>query len=67
MISTRKKFKTIDEYIKSFPVDVQIILKNIRRTIQQAAPEATETISYQIPTFKLHGNLVHFAPFKNHF
>ena len=67
MISTRKKFKTIDEYIKSFPEDVQTILENIRRTIQQAAPEATETISYQIPTFKLHGNLVHFAAFKNHF
>ena len=66
MISTRKKFKTIDEYIKSFPEDVQTILENIRRTIQQAAPEATETISYQIPTFKLHGNLVHFAAFKNH-
>jgi len=66
MISTRKKFKTIDEYIKSFPEDVQTILENIRRTIQQAAPEATETISYQIPKFKLHGNLVHFAAFKNH-
>jgi uncharacterized protein YdhG (YjbR/CyaY superfamily) len=66
MISTGKKFKTIDEYIKSFPEDVQTILENIRRTIQQAAPEATETISYQIPTFKLHGNLVHFAAFKNH-
>jgi uncharacterized protein YdhG (YjbR/CyaY superfamily) len=66
MISTRKKFKTIDKYIKSFPEDVQTILENIRRTIQQAAPEATETISYQIPTFKLHGNLVHFAAFKNH-
>ena len=66
MISTRKKFKTIDEYIKSFPEDVRKILENIRLTIQQAAPEVTQTISYQIPTFKLHGNLVHFAAFKNH-
>ena len=42
------------------------ILENIRLTIQQAAPEVTQTISYQIPTFKFHGNLVHFAAFKNH-
>jgi len=38
----------------------------MRRTIRKAAPEATEAISYQIPTFKLNGNLVHFAAFKNH-
>ncbi len=60
------KFKTIDEYIKTFPENVQSILEKIRQTIQKAAPEAVEAISYQVPTFKLNGNLVHFAAFKNH-
>jgi uncharacterized protein YdhG (YjbR/CyaY superfamily) len=58
--------KTIDEYIAAFPLDVQDILQKIRATIRQAAPEAQEKISYQMPTFALNGNLVHFAAFKNH-
>ncbi len=61
-----KKPNNIDEYISSFPKDIQIILEQVRATIQKAAPDATETISYSIPTFKLNGNLVHFAAFKNH-
>ena len=62
-----KQFKTMDEYIKTFPKDVQSILEKMRQTIREAAPEAVETISYQIPTFKLNGkNLVHFAAWKNH-
>ena len=60
------QFETIDEYIKTFPKDVQQILENIRQTIRKAAPEAVEAISYQMPTFKLNGNLVHFAAFKSH-
>ena len=58
--------QTIDEYIASFPGDVQEILQKIRMTIHEAAPDATEKISYQMPTFYLHGNLVHFAAFKEH-
>jgi uncharacterized protein YdhG (YjbR/CyaY superfamily) len=58
--------KTIDEYIAGFPHDVQEILEKIRTTIRAAAPEADETIKYQIPTFTLKGNLVHFAAFKRH-
>lgn len=58
--------KTIDEYIAGFPEDVQAILQQIRQTIKAAAPQAEEAISYQMPTFKLKGNLVHFAAFKNH-
>lgn len=58
--------KTIDEYIAGFPEDVQAILQKIRQTIKAAAPNAEEAISYQMPTFKLKGNLVHFAAFKNH-
>ena len=58
--------KTIDEYIAGFPQDIQEILEKIRATIKEAAPDAEETISYQIPTFTLKGNLVHFAAFKKH-
>ena len=62
----REKSRTIDEYINTFPVEVQAILQKMRETIHRAAPEAVEAISYQIPTFKLKGNLVHFAAFKHH-
>lgn len=62
----RNKYNTVDEYIKTFPQEIQFILEKIRKTIQRATPEAVETISYQMPTFKLNGNLVHFAAFKNH-
>lgn len=56
----------IDAYISAFPEVIQTLLESVRQTIRKAAPEAEETISYQIPTFKLHGNLVHFAAFKKH-
>ncbi|MBN1223815.1 MAG: DUF1801 domain-containing protein [Candidatus Aminicenantes bacterium] len=56
----------MDEYIAGFPPDIQEILEKIRTSIRKAAPQAEETISYQIPTFTLHGNLVHFAAFKKH-
>lgn len=59
-------YKSIDQYIGTFPEDVQKILKQVRQTIKEAAPDAEETINYQIPTFKLNGNLVHFAAFNNH-
>src|SRR3972149_3287384 len=58
--------KNIDEYIAGFPNDVQEILEKIRRTIRKAAPDAAETIKYQIPTFTLKGNLVSFAAYKKH-
>jgi uncharacterized protein YdhG (YjbR/CyaY superfamily) len=58
--------RTIDEYIAGFPQDIQAILEQIRRTIRKAAPGAEEAIKYQMPTFTLEGNLVHFAAFKNH-
>ena len=56
----------MDEYIDVFPENVKTILHQLRQTIKEAAPEARETINYQMPTFALHGNLVHFAAFKNH-
>jgi uncharacterized protein YdhG (YjbR/CyaY superfamily) len=57
---------TIDEYIASFPSDIQVILEKIRSTIREAAPGAEETIKYRMPTFTLKGNLVFFAAFKKH-
>jgi uncharacterized protein YdhG (YjbR/CyaY superfamily) len=65
-MSTNQAPKDIDEYIAGFPKDVQEILEEIRRTIRKAAPDADEAIKYQIPTFILKGNLVHFAAFKEH-
>ena len=58
--------KDIDSYIEGFPADVQSVLQELRKTIRNAAPNAIEAISYQIPTFKLKGNLVHFAAYTNH-
>ncbi len=58
---------TIDDYIASFPEDVQTILGEVRRTIREAAPDAVESISYQIPTYKLKGQaLIYFAGWKHH-
>lgn len=60
-------FATIDEYIASTPNEAQSILRTIRSIVHRLAPTAIEAISYQMPTFKLHGkNLVHFAAFKHH-
>ncbi len=56
----------IDNYISGFPKEIQVLLKQIRETIRQTAPEAEEAIKYAMPTFVLNGNLVHFAAFKNH-
>jgi uncharacterized protein YdhG (YjbR/CyaY superfamily) len=56
----------IDVYIATFPPPVQERLHALRATIRAAAPEAVETFSYQMPTFNLKGNLVHFAVFKRH-
>jgi uncharacterized protein YdhG (YjbR/CyaY superfamily) len=64
--STSNSFSTIDEYIANFPAGVQKILQELRTTIKAAAPGAQEKISYQMPTFFLKGNLVHFAAYKKH-
>ena len=66
MESHKTGFNSIDEYIATFPADIQKLLQEVRTTIKAAAPEAEEKISYQMPTFFLNGNLVHFAAFKNH-
>jgi uncharacterized protein YdhG (YjbR/CyaY superfamily) len=66
MVINKNNSTNIEEYIATFPKDVQAILEELRQTIKKAAPEAEETINYQIPTFTLYGNLVHFAAYKNH-
>ena len=66
MESKKAGFVSIDEYIATFPKDIQEVLEKLRATIRKAAPNAEETINYQIPTFTLKGNLVHFAAFQKH-
>ncbi len=66
MALSKKVFKTIDEYIATFPKHVQSILQELRQVIKEVAPEAEEGISYQMPAFKLNGYLVYFAAWKNH-
>src|SRR5690348_18268291 len=62
-----KKFESIGEYIESFPESVQSVLKKLRATVQEAAPGAAESISYDMPTFKIEGKrLVYFSAWKNH-
>ena len=61
-----KVAKNIDEYIADFPEDVQKSLEKVRAAIRKAAPRADEAIKYQMPTFVLNGNLIHFAGYKNH-
>jgi uncharacterized protein YdhG (YjbR/CyaY superfamily) len=57
---------TIDEYIDTFPQEVRDILRTLRQTIKEEAPEAEEAIKYGMPTFSFHGNLVYFAAWKKH-
>lgn len=66
MESNATKTTSVDEYISMFPEDIQLKLQQLRQTVREAAPEAEEVISYAMPTYKLHGNLVHFAAFKKH-
>ena len=60
------EMQTMDAYIKQHPKSVRDQLNSLRAIIQAAAPKAVASISYQIPTFKHHGNLVHFAAWKTH-
>ncbi len=66
MEGNKKVFKSIDEYILQFSPEVQEILSTLRKVIKESAPDAEEKISWQMPTFVLHGNLVHFAAHKKH-
>jgi len=60
------KPKSVDEYVESFPEEIQKRLKRVRSLIIKAAPRAEESISYGMPGYKLEGVLVYFAAYKNH-
>lgn len=62
----RARVATVDAYIASFPNEVQTVLKEIRATIKRALPEASERISYGIPTYRLERDVIHFGAFKRH-
>jgi uncharacterized protein YdhG (YjbR/CyaY superfamily) len=66
MQSQETGFRTIDEYVATFPDDVQALLQAVRTTIHAAAPDAVERISYGMPAFAQEGNLVYFAALKHH-
>lgn len=66
MEENKVKPQSIDEYILQFSPEVQEKLQMLRKVINESAPEAQEKISWDMPTFVLHGNLIHFAAFKNH-
>jgi len=66
MFKVQDKSKMVDQYISQFPPEIQERLYLLRELIRKAAPEAEETIAYQMPTYRLNGNLVHFAAFKHH-
>ena len=66
MATSKSQFKTVDEYIATFPRNVKDVLEELRRVIKESAPEAKETVSYGMPAFKFHGNLGYFAAWKNH-
>ncbi|MBA4364735.1 MAG: hypothetical protein C0398_01850 [Coprothermobacter sp.] len=66
MDKNKNTSNSVDEYISKFPNEVQGILKVLREVIKRAAPDAEGRISYQMPTFVLRGNLVHFAAYRRH-
>ena len=66
MKAKQRDYQSIDEYIQSFPRNVQKRLRELRRLVRDQAPQAEEKISYQMPTYFLRGNLVHFAAYEKH-
>ncbi|MEQ1580356.1 MAG: DUF1801 domain-containing protein [Steroidobacteraceae bacterium] len=66
MATARITYANIDAYIAACPEDVQSVLRRIRSVIRKAAPDAEETISYQMPAFRQNGILLYFAAFKQH-
>ena len=66
MEASKPKFKTVEEYLATVPKSILPILKELRQAIKQAAPQATELISYNMPAFKQNKVLVYYAAQKNH-
>ena len=67
MTDSKSKFRTVEDYIASFPNEVQVVLETIRKTIKEVAPEGEEKISYNLPAFTLNGvSLLYFSAWKTH-
>ncbi len=66
MEPTSKKFKSVDEYLSALPKEVKALMQIIRKTIKEAAPQAEELISYNMPSFNLEGRLVYYAAHTKH-
>jgi uncharacterized protein YdhG (YjbR/CyaY superfamily) len=66
-VMAKTDFKSVDEYIATFPQDVQTILKSVRQAVLKAVPEAEEVISYQLPAYKYHGFVLYFGGYTKHF
>jgi uncharacterized protein YdhG (YjbR/CyaY superfamily) len=66
MATVSTKFSTVDEYETSLPASAKKSFKVVRKTVKEAAPQAEEVISYNIPALKLHGGLVYYAGYKEH-
>ena len=65
-METGIKFKTVDEYISTFQPGTKGILEEVRKTVKEAAPQAKEVISYNMPAIKMNGVLVYYAAYKEH-
>lgn len=65
-MAEREKFETVDEYIGTFPENIQAMLQEIRKVMKENAPDAEELISYQIPAFKYHGMLIYYSAYQKH-
>ncbi len=63
---SNQKFGNVEEYIKTFPINTQMLLQQLRQIIKTIVPQAKEKISYNMPAFYLEKNLIHFAGYKNH-
>lgn len=66
MQAPKVQYKTVDQYISVFPKHVQVMLQQMRETVQKVAPQAEEVISYNMPAFRFHGMLVYYAGNKAH-
>ena len=66
MEENKKKLKNFKEYYEDYPPEIQLRLEDIRRAIKNIVPEAKERISYNMPSFWFHGNLLYYGAFKNH-
>ena len=66
MEKNRKELKNFNDYKMDYPPEIQKRLEEIRQAVKSVVPEARERISYNMPSFWFHGNLLYYGAFKNH-